>query len=252
MATKNTYLRRKSIIEKLIREKYVDVNSLAIEHNVSLVTIRNDFDNMMKRGLLVRTHGGAILPEDKSIERKFNNTIKENTDIKEIIAEKAANLVSDGDTIIIDAGSTTAILAKKLINKKITVISNSIPAIMELKNSSDIDVIGMGGILRKSSLSFIGDFSTDLLTSLNVNIYFMGATCFHPQKGITTSNIMEGKTKQSMIKVADKVCLCADNTKCYKMSLFSVCSWSNIDYLSTDTLSEADRQIIESHNVKIL
>lgn len=250
--TLNVHARRQAILSKLSRQQYLDVNSLAEEFSVTVVTIRNDFDNLEQRGLLVRTHGGAILPEDQSIARRFSTTINENRERKEKIARLAKTLVVPGSTIIIDAGSTGAILAHELKGLELTVITNSIPVIHELQDETSIEVIVVGGVLRRSGLSMIGSFSRSILQSVNADLYFMGSTAFDSRKGVSCPNIMESQTKQFMMEATDKVCVIADSTKIDQVALATVCGWDEIDYFVTDELPPAYRELLENqHHVKV-
>jgi len=252
MAAMNAYSRRQVIVAQLQSQRYVEVNALAETFGVTMVTIRNDLAYLEQRGLVVRTHGGAVPPEDDSVVREFGTTIKENRTQKEAIALAAASLVEDGDTVIIDSGSTGAILAKIIKKLKLTVVTNSLPVIQELKECEHIELVVIGGVLRRHSYSLIGDLTSGVLGSINADWYFMGSTVFDIIKGVSSSNIMEGQTKQMMLKAANHVCLLADSSKCGKTSLFSVCGWNQIDIFVTDALSETDRAILrEQHEVDV-
>lgn len=246
MQISNSYLRKQKIISELIENRSIDVNNIAKKLEVTPATIRNDLTNLEKRGLLIRTHGGAVLSEDETLVRNFSNTIHENANEKQEIAKEAAKLVNEGDTIIIDAGSTNSFLAKYLLNKHITVLTNSIPVIETLLKYPNIEIIVIGGVIRRASLSSIGNFGKNILESFNVDIYFMGATNFNINKGISNSNIVEGQTKQLMLKSAQKVCFLADSSKGNNSSMFKICNWDKIDTFITDKISEEDKQFLNS------
>jgi DeoR family fructose operon transcriptional repressor len=252
MQKSNSYIRKQKIISQLISKRNIDVNELAKALSVTPATIRNDLTNLEKRGLLIRTHGGAVLSEDETLARNFSNTIQEHTQEKQDIAKEAAKLVNDGDTIIIDAGSTNAILAQYIKDKNITVLTNSIPVIQTLINFSNIEIIVIGGVIRRASLSSIGNFGANILQSFNVDTYFMGATNFDINKGVSNSNIVEGQTKQLMLNSAQKVCFIADSTKGNKSSLFKICSWDEIDIFITESLKDEDKTFLEkNHNIHV-
>ncbi len=251
MHISNSYLRKQKIISELINNRSIEVNDLAQKLEVTPATIRNDLTNLEKRGLIIRTHGGAVLSEDETLARNFSNTIHEHTKEKEEIAKEAASLVKDGDTIIIDAGSTNAFLAKYLQNKNITVLTNSLPVVHALMNYTNIEIIMIGGVIRRASQSSIGNFGKAILESFNVDIYFMGATNFDIQKGISNSNIVEGQTKQLMLAASQKVCFIADSSKGNKSSMFKICNWNNIDMFITDNLSQDEKNILLTKNPEI-
>ncbi|MDY4888521.1 MAG: DeoR/GlpR family DNA-binding transcription regulator [Sphaerochaetaceae bacterium] len=248
----NTFTRRQEIIRMLQLQSSLSVIELSKCFGVSNVTIRGDLEVLSQRGLLVRTHGGAILPEDVAHLRMFSSTINENRLVKEQLTAKAAALVKDGDTIIIDSGSTMAILAAKLHGRKITVLTNSLPVISELAGDEDIELMVIGGAFRKSVLAAVGEFSSEMLRSINADMLFMGCSSFDLERGISCPNLNEKVTKRLMIEASRQVCIAADSTKSNRTSLYNVAAWSEIDYFITDSLPIDHRRHLEGLAVNVI
>ena len=241
MASKLNSIERKQEIMKLLSTREsLDVEELATLFGVSKVTVRTDLDAMAERGLLVRTHGGAMSPEKQNLIRLISKTSSEYQDEKEKIAKAASQLIANGDAIILDNGSTTLHLAKYLSQKNLTVATGSIPAIQELMNDNTIDLIIIGGTVRRYSLGAIGPLAKACLGLLKTNWLFMGASA------------LSIETKQIMIKSADKVCLMADSKKMGASSFGKVCGWDQVDYFITDSIEDEARKTIEEQGVTII
>lgn len=248
----NTVLRRQEIINILNKEKEVSVNQLSKTLETSEVTIRSDLEFLSKNGKLVRTHGGAVLPEDPSYPKTIHTSLHTNYNEKLALAKSAATLVSDGDTIIIDSGSTLSIFSKFLHGKKITVVTGSLPVISELAEDDNIQLIIIGGFFRRKTLSSVGEFSTEVLSNINADMVFLGCSSFDINKGLTSPNLNEKITKQQMIKATNKVCLVADSSKSNKTELFNIASWSDINYFITDKISQDDEAYLNSLQIQVI
>ncbi|UCF99722.1 MAG: DeoR/GlpR transcriptional regulator [Spirochaetaceae bacterium] len=237
---------------KLLEEKgKVNINRLAEEFQVTKVTIRSDIDSLETRGLLVRTHGGAVLPENHHRVRRITQTLQERRKEKEGIALVARTLIEPGSTVLIDSGSTTAILARNLKSMRLTVVTNSVLVLQELVGSETVKLLVCGGVLRKSDMALIGEIARSFYEQLNTDIVFLGANGYSVEKGISCANLIEAQTKQHMIKSAQKVCLLADSSKQNRVALAHVCDWEDIDILVTDSLSSADREALAGYGVEV-
>lgn len=254
MSARDYSSRRKSILELLEKKREVSVNELASMFQISEVTIRSDLEAMDKLGLLVRNHGGAVLPENFNESRFFLDTIHENAEVKMRLARQAMKLINPGDTVIIDSGSTMAILASLLHGSQITVVTNSLPVVQELYMDSSIELIAAGGAFRRSGLAFIGSLARSVFEQINADILFLGCSAFDLEKGTSSPNLNEALTKQMMIASARKVCLVADSTKSGRQSLANVAFWRNdIDYFITDTMAAKDiSNLKEQFNVEVI
>lgn len=248
----NSNERQKIILQHLQEKDCVKVDELTKEFNVSKVTIRTDLDNLENKGLLVRTHGGAMAPEKQSYIRIISNTIKESTIEKDMVCKAASALITNGDTIILDNGSTTVHLAKYLKDRSITVATASLLAMNQLMNDESIELIMLGGILRRYSMGAIGPIVKTCLQQFHAKWLFMGASGISPSYGISCTNLIEAETKQAMIKSADLVCLLVDSSKLNRVSFAKVCFWDEIDYLIIDKIDDEAKAEIESHGVEVV
>lgn len=247
-----SYERKKIILEILEKEGKVNIKELAESLNVTRVTIRTDLDELEKRGFLVRTHGGAVIPEDQHFVRLITKTINENKKEKESIAKLASTLIEPGSTIMIDSGSTTAYLARYIKNMKLTVITNSMLILHELMSSNSVQLLASGGVLRKPSMAFIGGISRYFFEQLHADILFLGATGYSIDRGISCSNILEAETKKNMIKSALKVCFLADSSKSGKIAMAHICDWDEIDIFITDHITDKERSRLSEYGVEVM
>ncbi|HHT81346.1 MAG TPA: DeoR/GlpR transcriptional regulator [Spirochaetales bacterium] len=236
----------------LLQNQTVQVIDLARNLEVSKVTIRTDLDELENRGLLVRTYGGAVLPEQQNQRRHIANTIKEFAPQKTAIAKKAASFVRQGQNIIIDNGSTTVHMSQFLQDFPITVTTSSLLVMQELMHCEKIDLIMAGGILRRPSMGLMGNISKDFYRQIHADWFFLGASGYTVAQGVFCSNLIEADTKKSMIQSADKICLLVDSSKMEHTSLARVCDWGSVDMLITDTIHADVQSKIEEAGVTVI
>ena len=248
----NSVKRKIKILDILKAQESVEVEQLTKLFSVSKVTVRGDLDDLERKGLLIRTHGGAMLPENLSLVRVLSNTLEERKDEKSAICRAALQFIKPGMNIIIDAGSTTVHLAKLVGAMNITVITNSVLVLQELMNSETVELLVAGGILRKPSLSFMGAPASFVFDQIHADVLFLGVSGFSIVRGMTCTNMVEAETKKHMIKNASKVCLLADSSKLEKMFIANVCGWDSIDYLVTDYLKDEHKAILAGCGVGIV
>lgn len=244
--------RKEYVLEKLRSDGKVSINSLAEVLGVTKVTIRADLDALEQRGLLLRTHGGAVVPEHYHLARHVSSTLHEHRQEKEAIGRLAAELVADGATLILDAGSTTTIAARFLKDRRLTVATNSLLVVQELSGSPTIELLVAGGALRRPDLALIGGLSQHFFERLHPDLVFLGANGFSLEKGVTCANLIEAETKRFMIKSGNRVCLLADSSKAGRVALADVCDWEDIDVLVTDSLSPQDREALSGLGVEVV
>lgn len=248
----NPAARKQEIIRILQQEETVQVLDLAQILDVSKVTIRNDLDELANKGALVRTYGGAILPEQEENKRYISNTIKEYAPQKRAIAKKAASFVQQGQNIIIDNGSTTMHMSQYLKDLPITVTTSSLLVMQDLMHYEKIDLIMAGGILRRPSMGLMGNISKDFYRQIHADWLFLGAAGYTVAQGVFCSNLIEADTKQTMIQSAGKVCLLVDSSKMEHTSLARVCDWNSVDYLITDAIASDIKSKLEDAGVKVI
>ncbi len=248
----NAVKRKIKILDVLKEKESIDVETLTTLFGISKVTARGDLDDLHKKGLVIRTHGGAMLPENLNLVRVLSNTLKEHENEKYAICKEALSFIHPDMNIIIDSGSTTIHLAKLVHSIPLSVITNSVLVLTELMNSEQVELFVAGGVLRKASLSLMGDPSSYFFSQIHADVLFLGSSGFSIDKGVSCTNIIEAQTKKQMIEHASKVVLLADSSKLEKMFIAHVCDWEKIDYFITDSMSEENKRILEQRGVSII
>lgn len=232
---------RRSIILKILnRQGRCLVSDLAKEMEVSEVTVRQDLDALEREGLLRRTHGGAILPSKIGFERPFQIEETSFKAQKERIAQAAAELVSPGDTLILDVGTTVSELAKKLLNiHDLTVFTNALNIAIILEAAPSITTIVTGGTLRAKQHSLVNPYATLILEKIRVDIAFIGVGGIEANHGITNVNIAEAEIKSLFLKTARRRVVLADSSKIGNIGLVKIGDIEQIDLLITDKQADA-------------
>lgn len=226
--------RRSKIMEWLSSQGRVEIIQLSEMLNVTSMTIRRDLDVLEKQNKLIRTHGGAVtsqaLIHEKTFELKSNIAILE----KKLIAKSAVSFVNDGMTVLIDSGTTTLEIARLLNEQElITVITNDIKIGAVLMGSKS-EVIILGGRLQTETGTLYGSLTEDILKSIHVDLFFLGANAIHSSFGITTPTIDKSSLKRTMIKTATKTILVADSTKFDQKAFSKVCDLEDVSTIITD------------------
>lgn len=232
--------REHTILNRLMVQGAVSVADLSSELEVSEVTIRSDLSSLEERGLLSRTHGGALPSIHPHIFQRQNMNIEE----KHRIAKAAADLVGDGDAIMIEAGTTTSLLPRYLAGKRdILIITNSVPAFESAKSNPALKITLVGGEFRDSTDSFVGRITLDTIRRFNVRCAFVGTDGFSLKSGITTHLIEGGDVISVMREQAENLVLLADSSKYGKTGVVTILPLSQINTLITDTgLSDAAKE----------
>ncbi|MGE5581853.1 MAG: DeoR/GlpR family DNA-binding transcription regulator [Bacillota bacterium] len=245
--------RRSKIMTLLDEKKSISVQETAAFFNVTEETIRRDLKVLEKQGLLIRTHGGAVVAEDTRTEAPLEVREAINIEGKDAIGRKAAQLVADGDTILLDASTSSLYVAKHIKGKKnLTVITNAERIIHELAACEEIKLISTGGIIRKKSLSCIGFAAENAIKSYHADKLFFSCKGFSPHHGLTDSNEQESSIRKLMISCSEKVVFLCDHTKFEKVGYVTTARLEDIDYFITDAaLPEEWRTEIEGYGIKL-
>lgn len=240
---KSTVQRRTWILEKLESDGQVNVTDLSKQFSVSEVTIRNDFLQLEKKNMLIRARGGAIKINRVGVDFELSKKQKINLDLKKKIGKRGAKLVKDGDTIIVDAGTTTQEMIKNLApESKLTVITNALNIANNLVFNNNIQVIMPGGFLRKDALSMIGSPAEKNIRDYLCDKLFLGVDGLDFDFGISTPNIEEAHLNRIMIEISRQIIVLADSSKIKNRSLGVICPLSKIDILVTDDGLNPDYQ----------
>lgn len=173
---------------------------------------------------------------------------------KQAIAKAALSLIQENDCIILASGTTMHYLARMLVNfGPLTVLTSSLRVAIELCNNPNINIIQLGGEVRKSSTSIVGSISEEILKQFSCNKLFLGVDGIDPEFGISTSNAAEAHLNQIMMECADQTVILADSSKLNKKGFGKIAALDNIDYLITDQgILEEDRNSLEEIGVNVI
>jgi DeoR family fructose operon transcriptional repressor len=246
--------RRAILLSELNENGYIQAAELAQKLNISPITIRRDLSRLEAEGLCIRKRGGAVRSA-QSITLELPYQIKQNSYIveKKRIAEEAVKLVKPGNTIILDAGSTTYSLAHLLSQKRITVVTNDLQIAVKLASNPNINLVCTGGSARLNVFSLHGSQVDAFIRTLRVDITFLGADAIHKDGTVSNVNLEEALLKQAMIQAADRVILLADSSKFNKTSFVKVCNLNDLEMIITDRgISKEQQEFLESVNIHAL
>lgn len=245
--------RLEKILSLLEKENRLVTKELPQILNTTEVTIRKDLIILEQRGLLKRTHGGAIRTRKLFPGLSLNEKEKINLKEKLRIVKKAAGLISKGDTIILDSGSTTSLLAKEIrYMKDITVITNAVNIANELLES-ELDVILIGGSLLKQSSTLVGPLADEVLHKISADKLFMGVDGFDFEIGLTTPNIQEAKTSRVMMEISGETIVLVDSSKFGRRSLGVISKIEDIQCLiTTKKLSDTETKSLRKDGVDVI
>jgi DeoR family transcriptional regulator, fructose operon transcriptional repressor len=226
--------RKQRILTALHRRPTVRVAELSRALRVSTASIRRDLADLERAGLLRRTHGGAVTPRLAALEPTLAEKEDQYQAEKGAIAGLAAGFVQEGDTIFLDAGSTTRQIARELLHRRgITVVTNALNIAWELA-SSDLEIVLTGGQLRRGILSQVGPLAEQAIASLHMDILFLAANGVEIEKGVTTPSLIEAQTKRTMVARATRVILVADHTKFGRVTFGRICGVDQLHDVVTD------------------
>jgi DeoR/GlpR family transcriptional regulator of sugar metabolism len=233
--------RRREIVALLEVEHRVRVEELAQRFDVSEVTIRKDLSELEARGLLQRTHGGAVLVHKSRFNPSFLEKLELHAAEKHAIACAALEHIREGDALILDAGSTTLALARVMRGqfRHLTVITSSVPIALELAHAG-WDLILVGGQVREHSLALIGPVAVNTLASFHADKAFLGATGVTLSDGYSTPNPLDAQLKQAMMRAANERYVLTDSSKLGHGVLANYARLEDITLLITDANAPAD------------
>jgi len=244
--------RKNEILQTLHKHGKVKIDDLSQLLDVSSMTIRRDLDILEKEGELIRIHGGAVLA--KPLVQEVTFTQKESMELerKKDIAKKAVTFVKDGQTILLDSGTTTLEIAKLLKTRNnITVITNDIH-IASFLLDSELKVIVTGGELQNNVGTLYGPQTDIFLQNVYVDILFLGAPAVDIKAGVTTPTLEKAMLKQLMIKAAEATWLVADTTKLDTKAFAKVCDLKELTGFITDDSISDEQTILYTNYIKII
>ena len=234
--------RRHRILDLLREHGRVTVEALASRFVTSAVTIRSDLATLEAEGALERTHGGALLSRDDddrplAVKRTLHHPEKVR------IAKVAVALIRDGETLILDSGTTTAEIAKqirKLEGHSINVITNALNIASLLADVPFVRLIMPGGILRPESNSLSGHMAEAALADLQADRLFLGADGLDPERGVMTPHLPEAQLNAKMIAISRQVIAVADSSKLMRRNISLIARVDQLHMLITDSGASPD------------
>lgn len=232
--------------ERLGTNRKVYVEALAREFNVSPSSIRNDLAELEKRGLLKRTHGGAIAanrPHSRMVTQKFSFEFRKTAEQaeKKAIGQAVANLIDDGDTLMIDGGSTTLHVARHLADKRnLTVITNAVSLLPDLMAIPDARIYVAGGWVEHRFETLLGDVTLAMLEHFRTAKAILGIDGVSTENGLSVTDPGVAAAKRKMMLLSDQIIIACDHTKLNQVCLIPIARLDEIDILVTDAGAPAD------------
>lgn len=255
-SNKSTVTRRAKIIEEIDLNGKVTVSDLSKKLNISAVTIRNDLAHLEKQHMLIRARGGAIKVKHyrMGIDPPISDKQKEYLKEKQQIAEAAVRLIEEGDTIIIDSGTTTTEIAKNLeAFSNLTIITHALNIAVILSEYKGFNIFMPGGSLRKSSLSLVGSVAGEHMKRFYCDKLFLGVDGIDSAKGLSTPNTEEAYLNSIMIEMARKVIIVTDSRKFHRKRFAFISDLSKIDVVITDSgISDEDHAKLNNQGIEVI
>lgn len=248
-------MRWQKIQEIVNNDGKAEVGELAQFFGVSEMTIRRDLQAMYQKGLIERTHGGAVLTRERNLlAAPILARLLEHAEEKQAIARCAAQMIKPGEKIYIAAGTTTYYVAKAIANRSdLTVVTNSLPVVNLLALSQDIEVIMVGGFLRRTAFSLVGHFAEAMVRDLRLDKVIMGIGGIHPDYGLTNDYPQEMMMDRSYMSMSDNIIVVADHTKIGRVTTSRTAELTAARTLITTRLAPQDTvECIRQRGVEVI
>ncbi len=249
--------RHSEIVARVRADGSVSVADLSTALDVSASTIRRDLHQLDRAGVLTRVHGGAALPtrlvDGPDSTRPFADVARAHTPEKSAVAQAAAARVHDGEVLALDIGTTTALLARELRGRAVTVVTNSLAVLDELRYDEAVELILLGGLVRRSYHSLVGVLTEDAVGQVGVDRAFLGTSGINPEGSVMDTTFVEVPVKRALIAAAREVVVLADGHKVPGSGTMRVCVGADVDVLVTT--ADADPVILEqcrAHGIDVV
>ncbi len=241
---------RRQAILRAVRNGTAHVADLAEEFGVSEMTVRRDLRALDRDGKLERVRGGAMNAER---EPPFSEIAVERLEAKDRIGRAAAALVEDGQTVMIDIGTTTLQVARHLRGRSLTVITTNLAAYEELLPEPEIDLVLPGGVVRRNYRSLVGMLAEEALRGLKADVAFMGASGIDDELGVWDTTMVEVPIKRAMLAAGQRTVLLADGAKFAMEGMVRVCGATELDTVVTDDRApNRSRRDLEQAGVEVI
>ncbi|NIL99193.1 MAG: DeoR family transcriptional regulator [Planctomycetales bacterium] len=231
--------RRRQLLELVRARGFASLPELAGELQVSESTVRRDLERLEDSGCAKRTHGGVVYTGESPEFPHFKDRQESQWDKKRAIAGAAAALIEDGETLLLDGGTTTYEVARLLVGRPLQIVTNSMPVANLFASSSDSDLVLIGGNVHLRTGVTLGPYANAMLSDLNVRRALMSVAAVN-ERGYYNSNILQVEIQRAMLQAGDEVIVVADSTKFGHSSLSRLCPLAEVDRLVVD--SEIERK----------
>lgn len=249
----NSAERRKYSFEFVNDRGHVSVAELSDQFGVSEVTIRKDLQYLEERNLLLRTHGGAMRLDFVVNEQSLEEKGQKYQEQKARIGRAAAALVKDGDSLILDAGTTVLQVVRHLRGKRrLTILTSSIMIASEVLRVLDAQLIMLGGPVRSNSAAVVGNYAEQMVRDHSFQKLFLAADGFDVERGLTTTDSLEAHLNRVMIASAMQTIAVFDSSKFGHRGLCTICGVESIDTIVTDAMSENVRRRLQERGVTVV
>ncbi|MBM3700163.1 MAG: DeoR/GlpR transcriptional regulator [Actinobacteria bacterium] len=238
-------IRRQEIRGLIQQEKSVSVEKIADVFGISVITVRRDLEKLDELGYISKVHGGAIVKDSFTYEPVFETQKNLYREEKLRIAKEASKRINDGDSIIIESGSTCLALVSLLGDKKNLKISTAGVSVANellklVQDKKDFEVSACGGIIREGSSTYVGPHAVSYFKNLNVDMAFIGAVAISVEKGLSTATQFDAEIVKSVTECAKKVIILTDSSKFEKESYINFLSLKDADEIITDSNLKKD------------
>ena len=231
--------RRKGILIRLQQDGKVLVNDLSHFYHVTEETIRRDLEKLEAEGIAKKTYGGAVLTDHLNVDLPYYVRKQTHVQSKERIATRIAELIEDGDHIMLDASSTAVYVIKKIKHlKNITLITNSIEILLELADMTGWKVFSTGGTMKEGSFALVGHQAEDMIDHFHVDKAIISCKGIDREYGITDSNESDVEIKRHLVRASRQVILAVDSSKFDKISFVRMGAFDQIDQIVTDSIPQ--------------
>ncbi|GAB2923815.1 DeoR/GlpR family DNA-binding transcription regulator [Nonomuraea fastidiosa] len=246
-------LRHAEIMRRVRDSGATSVRDLASQLGVSPSTIRRDLEVLDRDGTLRRVRGGALATVDADADRPFSEVAATDEQDKEAVAARAAELVGDGDVVLLDIGTTTMRLARKLRGRRVTVVTSSLAVLDVLRSDPAVELLLLGGMVRRPYHSLVGVLTEAALAQVVADRVFLGASGVRPDGQLVDTTLAEVPLKRAMIAAAGQVVLLADRHKFPGTGALRVCGPEDVDVLVTNEgADEATLRACAAAGVEVL
>jgi DeoR family fructose operon transcriptional repressor len=225
--------RRNQLLEMVRSKGFASLPELADQLKVSESTIRRDLDYLEDVGTAKRTHGGVFYTGPSPKLPHFDERQPAQWDKKKLIAQEAVKLIEDGDTVLLDGGSTTYEVARLLVGRSLQIVTNSLPVANLFASNANNDLVLVGGYVYPRTGVALGPYANDMLARLNVRRTILSVSGIN-DRGFFNSNLLLVETERAMMHAADEVIVVADSTKFGRQSLAHLCALGEAHHLVVD------------------